>query len=121
MDLLFFLYNNKSVIILSLCRLTFGSFPDNKAVGGEGQSQDTTSKAISSYFQEEKVQPFHYSSSIYYGGQDVYSRPQSAQNTTVSNLKRLCELLLKLLYLAAVLLQVMTFIEISIHFLFTFI
>ncbi|KAL0347367.1 UNVERIFIED_CONTAM: hypothetical protein Scaly_1752700 [Sesamum calycinum] len=53
---------------------------DNKAVGGEGQSQDTTSKVISSYFQEEKVQPFHYSSSIYYGGQDVYSRPQSAQN-----------------------------------------
>ncbi|KAK4419009.1 hypothetical protein Salat_2313700 [Sesamum alatum] len=47
---------------------------------GEGQSQDTTSKVISSYFQEEKVQPFHYSSSIYYGGQDVYSRPQSAQN-----------------------------------------
>ncbi|KAL0309925.1 UNVERIFIED_CONTAM: hypothetical protein Sradi_5934800 [Sesamum radiatum] len=53
---------------------------DNKAVVGEGQSQDTTSKVISSYFQEEKVQPFHYSSSIYYGGQDVYSRPQSAQN-----------------------------------------
>ncbi|KAL0451094.1 UNVERIFIED_CONTAM: hypothetical protein Slati_1665800 [Sesamum latifolium] len=53
---------------------------DNKAVGGEGQSQDATSKVISSYFQEEKVQPFHYSSSIYYGGQDVYSRPQSAQN-----------------------------------------
>ncbi|KAL0375269.1 UNVERIFIED_CONTAM: hypothetical protein Sradi_3442600 [Sesamum radiatum] len=53
---------------------------DNKTVGGEGQSQDATSKAISSYFQEEKVQPFHYSSSIYYGGQDVYSRPQSAQN-----------------------------------------
>ncbi|KAI3473182.1 hypothetical protein Pfo_028937 [Paulownia fortunei] len=53
---------------------------DNNALGGEGQSQSTTSKDISSYYQEEKVQPFHYSSSIYYGGQDVYSRPQSTQN-----------------------------------------
>lgn len=71
-------------------RLTSGSFPDSNAVGGEGQSQSTASKDIKSYYTEEKVQPFHYSSSIYYGGQDVYSRPESAKNpgfTTVSNLK----------------------------------
>ncbi|MFX6536201.1 hypothetical protein ABTG41_18395, partial [Acinetobacter baumannii] len=50
------------------------------ALGGESQSQDTMSNHLSSYYEDEKVQPFHYSSSIYYGGQDVYSRPQSAQN-----------------------------------------
>ncbi|PIN08969.1 hypothetical protein CDL12_18445 [Handroanthus impetiginosus] len=48
--------------------------------GGRDHSQNTTSKDISSYYPEEKVQPFHYSSSIYYGGQDVYSRPEGAQN-----------------------------------------
>ncbi|KAG8376964.1 hypothetical protein BUALT_Bualt09G0118900 [Buddleja alternifolia] len=50
--------------------------------GGGGQNKSTTSKDNSSYYQEEKVQPFHYSSSIYYGGQDVYSRPESVQNPT---------------------------------------
>ncbi|KAH6762041.1 hypothetical protein C2S52_019474 [Perilla frutescens var. hirtella] len=47
---------------------------------GEGQIQSTASKDMGSYYPEEKPQPFHYSSSIYYGGQDVYSRPESAQN-----------------------------------------
>ncbi|KAL8508984.1 hypothetical protein ACS0TY_016245 [Phlomoides rotata] len=47
-----------------------------KSVSGEEQS----TKENTSYFQEEKHQPFLYSSSIYYGGQDIYSRPQSAQN-----------------------------------------
>ncbi|KAG6437131.1 hypothetical protein SASPL_102042 [Salvia splendens] len=52
------------------------------AVGGQNQRKDDVS-----YYTDEKVQPFHYSSSIYYGGQDVYSRPESAQNpgTSVSN------------------------------------
>ncbi|KAI5682603.1 hypothetical protein M9H77_03831 [Catharanthus roseus] len=39
---------------------------------GENQS-----KEVGSYYNEEKVQPCHLSSSIYYGGQDVYSNPQS--------------------------------------------
>ncbi|KAL3826050.1 hypothetical protein ACJIZ3_022079 [Penstemon smallii] len=52
---------------------------DKNAIGGEGQGQGTTSKDPSSYYQEQNVQPFHYSSSIYYGGQDVYSRPPSTQ------------------------------------------
>ncbi|KAK4392270.1 hypothetical protein Sango_2004800 [Sesamum angolense] len=49
-------------------------------VGGQEQNRSTTKKEMSSYFQEEKVQPFHYSSSIHYGGQDVYAQPQSTQN-----------------------------------------
>ncbi|KAL6520944.1 hypothetical protein OROGR_017513 [Orobanche gracilis] len=49
---------------------------DSNGVGGEGQNQGgTAGKEVRSYFQDEKVQPFHYSSSIYYGGQDVYDRP----------------------------------------------
>lgn len=40
---------------------------------------DVSDKNLNSYYQQEHgVMPFHYSSSIYYGGQDVYSRPQEA-------------------------------------------
>ncbi|XP_051130573.1 uncharacterized protein LOC127251060 [Andrographis paniculata] len=44
------------------------------------QSEEGQSHAPPYYQEEQKVQPFHYSSSIYYGGQDVYSRPQDPQN-----------------------------------------
>ncbi|KAL8526813.1 hypothetical protein ACS0TY_015874 [Phlomoides rotata] len=57
-----------------------GSFPDSYAVGSEGQNKSMTSKDTKSYYPEEKPLPFHYSSSIYYGGQDAYFRPESAQN-----------------------------------------
>ncbi|KAG9147893.1 hypothetical protein Leryth_003490 [Lithospermum erythrorhizon] len=41
------------------------------------------------YYQEEKAHPCHYSSSIYYGGQDVYSRPKNTtQNPSYSNVKK---------------------------------
>ncbi|KAL6508014.1 hypothetical protein OROGR_024209 [Orobanche gracilis] len=58
---------------------------DGNGVGGEGQNQGgTAGKEVRSYFQDEKVQPFHYSSSIYYGGQDVYDRPpQTTHNPPV--------------------------------------
>ncbi|KAL3622843.1 hypothetical protein CASFOL_031920 [Castilleja foliolosa] len=64
-----------------------GSFSDNmNDQRGQGQIWNTTtSKDKSSYNlhqQDEKVHPFHYSSSIYYGGQDVYSQPQAAHNPT---------------------------------------
>ncbi|PIN06112.1 hypothetical protein CDL12_21341 [Handroanthus impetiginosus] len=61
----------------------------DKNVGGQEQSWSTTSKDKSSYYnQEEKVQPFHYSSSIYYGGQDVYSQPQSADNPGITTFSK---------------------------------
>ncbi|KAG8362898.1 hypothetical protein BUALT_BualtUnG0026800 [Buddleja alternifolia] len=54
---------------------------DSTRVSGEkDQSRITTIKDKSSCFQKEKVQPFNYSSSIYYGGQDVYSQPKSDEN-----------------------------------------
>ncbi|KAK6120316.1 hypothetical protein DH2020_046007 [Rehmannia glutinosa] len=61
---------------------------DSNAVGGEGQNQGTASKDASSYYQDQKVETFHYSSSIYYGGQDVYSRPQNAQNPVFSTFNK---------------------------------
>ncbi|CAA2962859.1 uncharacterized protein LOC111365819 [Olea europaea var. sylvestris] len=52
----------------------------NNSRSGEGQRQSIPGKDPNLGYQEEKAQPFHYSSSIYYGGQDVYSRPQNTQN-----------------------------------------
>ncbi|CAI9780109.1 unnamed protein product [Fraxinus pennsylvanica] len=52
----------------------------NNTRSGEGQRKSTPSKDLSLGCQEEKVRPFHYSSSIFYGGQDVYSRPQNTQS-----------------------------------------
>ncbi|KAK4432333.1 hypothetical protein Salat_0995400 [Sesamum alatum] len=59
-----------------------GSFSGDNNVGGQEHDRSTTRKDMSSYYQEEKVQPFHYSSSIYYGGQDVYAQPQNPSSTT---------------------------------------
>ncbi|CAA0836342.1 Encodes a protein involved in salt tolerance-names SIS (Salt Induced Serine rich) [Striga hermonthica] len=57
---------------------------DGNVVGGEGQSKvGSTSRDFNSYFQDEKVQPFYYSSSIFYGGQDVYNPPPEAAKTPV--------------------------------------
>ncbi|KAJ6699532.1 PLANT/T7H20-70 PROTEIN [Salix purpurea] len=41
----------------------------------EGESQSTPNKDMSSIYQEQRVQPCHLSSSIYYGGQDIYHHP----------------------------------------------
>jgi len=49
--------------------------------GKEVDNQNPPNRNMSSYYNEEKVQPCHLSSSIYYGGQDVYSHPESTQNS----------------------------------------
>lgn len=54
--------------------------------GSDGETQSTANKDMSSIYQEQRVQPCHLSSSIYYGGQDVYSRPQSAQDSEFNSL-----------------------------------
>ncbi|BBH06206.1 hypothetical protein Prudu_017784 [Prunus dulcis] len=49
--------------------------------GSEGESQNMPNKDMSSFYQDQRVQqPCHLSSSIYYGGQDIYSYPQSTQS-----------------------------------------
>ncbi|KAL7092591.1 hypothetical protein ACP275_12G173000 [Erythranthe tilingii] len=63
--------------------------------GGEEEkwsrrNKDDEKMISSSYedYYEEKVEPCHYSSSIYYGGQDLYSQPKiNAGLTTVSHPK----------------------------------
>ncbi|XP_027067236.1 uncharacterized protein [Coffea arabica] len=45
----------------------------------EGHNVGILNKEASSFYQEEKMQPCHLSSSIYYGGREVYSYPQDTQ------------------------------------------
>ncbi|OIT35912.1 PREDICTED: uncharacterized protein LOC109242752 [Nicotiana attenuata] len=45
-------------------------------------------KQTNSFYQNEKVQPCHLSSSIYYGGQDVYSFPQNNQNSNYTTFNK---------------------------------
>ncbi|CAA0830534.1 Encodes a protein involved in salt tolerance-names SIS (Salt Induced Serine rich) [Striga hermonthica] len=53
---------------------------DNNAVVGEGQGSKSS---INSHFLDEKTPPFHYSSSIYYGGQDIYHPPPEPSKSPV--------------------------------------
>lgn len=54
--------------------------PDNIPKSGEGES--LPSKDTSFIYQEARPQqPCHLSSSIYYGGQDIYSQPQNSQSS----------------------------------------
>ncbi|KAL2502971.1 Encodes a protein involved in salt tolerance [Forsythia ovata] len=62
--------------------------PDNNAPSNEDQSLSRRHKDINSYFQEEKIKPFHYSSSIYYGGQDVYTFPESTQGSSFTTFNK---------------------------------
>ncbi|KAI5584444.1 hypothetical protein POPTR_006G092400v4 [Populus trichocarpa] len=50
----------------------------------EGESQSVPNKDMSSIYQEQRVQPCHLSSSIYYGGQDIYHHPQTAHTSSIN-------------------------------------
>jgi len=52
----------------------------------DGETQNTAHKDMSSIYQEQKVQPCQLSSSIHYGGQDIYSRPKSTQDSGFNSL-----------------------------------
>ncbi|CAI9098331.1 OLC1v1034958C1 [Oldenlandia corymbosa var. corymbosa] len=58
---------------------------ENNGLVGQGEHMNDPNKARSSFYQENKVQqPCHLSSSIYYGGQDVYAQPQNTQSSVYS-------------------------------------
>ena len=59
-----------------------GDQPDGASKESEGESKSITNMdIISSIYRDQRVQqPCHFSSSIYYGGQDIYAHPQSTQN-----------------------------------------
>ncbi|BFG36286.1 hypothetical protein CerSpe_225600 [Prunus speciosa] len=55
--------------------------PVGDSNGSEGESQSMPNQDMNSFYQDQRVQqPCHLSSSIYYGGQDIYSHPQSTQS-----------------------------------------
>ncbi|XP_072091771.1 uncharacterized protein [Arachis hypogaea] len=57
-----------------------------KSNDGETRNHTTNKDMMSSMYEEQRVQPCHLSSSIYYGGQDIYSHPQSTQNSGLNSL-----------------------------------
>lgn len=57
----------------------FACFRNDIAISGEGACSSIPNKYRSSVLQEERVEPCHLSSSIYYGGQEVYSQSPSTQ------------------------------------------
>ncbi|PSS09852.1 Ribosomal RNA-processing protein [Actinidia chinensis var. chinensis] len=58
-----------------------GAAQDTIPRRSEGENQSPTNEDKSQFYQEQRVQPCHLSSSIYYGGQDVYSPPKKAQDS----------------------------------------
>ncbi|XP_022755836.1 uncharacterized protein LOC111303676 isoform X2 [Durio zibethinus] len=48
----------------------------------ESATYNIPNKDRNSVFHEERVEPCHLSSSLYYGGQDIYSRSSSTQSST---------------------------------------
>lgn len=53
-------------------------------------NESIPNRDISSIYQEQRVQPCHLSSSIYYGGQDVYSHPQNTQSPGLNSTVSMC-------------------------------
>ncbi|KAL2336530.1 hypothetical protein Fmac_010976 [Flemingia macrophylla] len=49
--------------------------------GNDSETRTTGHNDMSSIYQDQRVQPCHLSSSIYYGGQDIYSRPKSTHDS----------------------------------------
>lgn len=58
--------------------------PGDATKNYESYTQGTLNKDMSSLYQDQRVQPCHLSSSIYYGGQDVYSQPQNPQGSGIN-------------------------------------
>ncbi|KZV51745.1 hypothetical protein F511_11433 [Dorcoceras hygrometricum] len=61
---------------------------ESNAVNDQGNFLRSESKDMRSSYPVENVHPCHYSSSIYYGGQDVYARPQTAQSTVFTTFNK---------------------------------
>lgn len=59
--------------------------PGDASKSSETESQGLPNKDTNSMYQEQRVQPCHLSSSIYYGGQDIYSQPQNPQGSGINS------------------------------------
>ncbi|XWS71633.1 hypothetical protein CRYUN_Cryun03dG0154800 [Craigia yunnanensis] len=54
----------------------------------ESATYNIANKDSNSVFREERVEPCHLSSSLYYGGQDIYSRSSSIQTSSYPIFKK---------------------------------
>jgi len=54
----------------------------------EGENVSVPNKDPSPFYQEQRGQPCHLSSSIYYGGQDIYSHPQNTQGSVYPTINK---------------------------------
>ncbi|KDP24533.1 hypothetical protein JCGZ_25097 [Jatropha curcas] len=59
---------------------------DETSKSNEGESHNMPSRDTNSIYQEQRVQPCHLSSSIYYGGQDIYHHPQNSQSSNMTSM-----------------------------------
>ncbi|KAK8464481.1 hypothetical protein PHAVU_010G005600 [Phaseolus vulgaris] len=59
---------------------------DDFSKGSSSKAQNSVNKDMSSIYQDQRVQPCHLSSSIYYGGQDICPSPQSTHNEGFNSL-----------------------------------
>ncbi|KAJ8753806.1 hypothetical protein K2173_000060 [Erythroxylum novogranatense] len=58
--------------------------PDGTSKSNEGEIQSTPGRDTSYIYQDQRLQPCHLSSSIYYGGQDIYNHPQNKQSSSMN-------------------------------------
>ncbi|PPR97159.1 hypothetical protein GOBAR_AA23512 [Gossypium barbadense] len=72
-----FLVPGNSLQIISLI-----SISGNSSKGHEGENQNMGNRNI---YEEERVEPCHLSSSIYYGGQDVCFDPKSREDSELNS------------------------------------
>ncbi|KAK1396838.1 GBF-interacting protein like [Heracleum sosnowskyi] len=61
---------------------------DSMHLNKQGESMGTWKDPNNTYYTEQNVQPCHLSSSIYYGGQDVYTTSYNSQSHDYSTFKK---------------------------------
>lgn len=74
---------NKQEIIL-IDRYPF-MYADGSANHTQKESHEMKNKDMSSIYPEQRAQPCQFTSSIYYGGQDVYAHPQNSHNSVAKS------------------------------------
>ncbi|KAK8588685.1 hypothetical protein V6N13_087590 [Hibiscus sabdariffa] len=60
--------------------------PWNTKPRASGENPNTWNRDMRSSYQEQRVEPCNLSSSIYYGGQDIYPLPQSSQGSGLNSM-----------------------------------
>ncbi|KAI3694471.1 hypothetical protein L1987_77436 [Smallanthus sonchifolius] len=72
--------HRKDYISSEETRKNYDSATGRDSLGNEDRSRNAKTD-MSPFYQQETSQPCHLSSSIYYGGQDVYTSPRITKNT----------------------------------------